>query len=53
MESGSNPVTEEKVALGRMLYYEKRLSKAQDIACNSCHLLDKYGVDPGPVLGRP
>jgi cytochrome c peroxidase len=49
MESGSNPVTEEKVALGRMLYYEKRLSKAQDIACNSCHLLDKYGVDPGPV----
>ena len=31
--------------LGRLLYYDKRLSLDQDIACNSCHLLDKYGVD--------
>ena len=28
-----------------MLYYEKRLSKNHDISCNSCHQLDKYGVD--------
>ena len=34
-----------KIDLGRMLYYDKRLSKNQDIACNSCHLLDAYGVD--------
>jgi cytochrome c peroxidase len=47
--SGVNPVTEEKVALGRMLYYETRLSKGQDIACNSCHMLDKYGVDNQPT----
>ena len=34
-----------KLELGRMLYYDKRLSKNHDIACNSCHLLDAYGVD--------
>jgi cytochrome c peroxidase len=49
MESAGNPVTEEKVTLGRMLYYEPRLSKGHDISCNTCHLLNKYGVDEGPV----
>jgi cytochrome c peroxidase len=49
MASASNPITEEKVALGRMLYYETRLSKSQKISCNSCHLLDKYGVDGQPT----
>jgi cytochrome c peroxidase len=48
-DSPQNPVTEQKVALGRMLFYEKRLSKNQDISCNSCHPLDKYGVDHLPV----
>ncbi len=37
--------TEDQINLGRMLYYETRLSKSQQISCNSCHLLDKYGVD--------
>ena len=49
-----------KVDLGRHLYYEKRLSSNNRIACNSCHLLDKYGVDgvdfslgvPGKPVGR-
>ena len=45
MTSASNSITDEKVVLGRMLYYEPRLSKSQKIACNTCHLLDKYGVD--------
>jgi len=49
MASTSNPITEEKVALGRMLYYEPRLSKSQEISCNSCHMLDKYGVDSQPT----
>lgn len=48
-DSERNPVTEEKVTLGRMLYYENRLSLNQDISCNSCHLLDKYGVDNEPT----
>ncbi len=34
-----------KVDLGRMLFYDARLSKNHDISCNSCHLLDAYGVD--------
>lgn len=45
MPSNANPITDEKVVLGRMLYYETRLSKSQEISCNSCHMLDKYGVD--------
>jgi cytochrome c peroxidase len=47
--STSNPVTDEKVTLGRMLYYEPRLSKSQEISCNSCHLLDRYGADAQPT----
>jgi len=32
-----NPTTEEGVALGRMLFYEKALSKNNKISCASCH----------------
>lgn len=49
MPSEANPITEEKIALGRMLYYEPRLSKSQQISCNACHMLDKYGVDGQPT----
>src|SRR5512138_1126896 len=49
MPSNTNPITDEKVTLGRMLYYEPRLSKSQKISCNSCHMLDKYGVDGQPT----
>lgn len=41
--------TEEKINLGRMLYYEPRLSKSQKISCNSCHGLSTYGVDGQPT----
>ena len=44
-DNPSNPTSAEKVALGRALFFDTRLSKNQDIACNSCHLLDKFGVD--------
>jgi cytochrome c peroxidase len=40
---------EERIALGRMLYYETRLSRNQKISCNSCHDLAKYGVDGEPT----
>ncbi len=49
MASAKNPVTEEKVKLGRMLYYDPRLSKSQEISCNTCHLLDRFGVDGEPT----
>lgn len=48
MESPKNPVTEPKVVLGRQLYFETRLSKNHDLSCNSCHVLDSYGIDPRP-----
>lgn len=44
-----NAVTPAKVELGRMLYYEPRLSKNHDISCNTCHLLDRHGVDGQPT----
>jgi len=44
-----NPFSAAKVDLGRMLYYDARLSKNHDIACNSCHQLDAFGVDGEPT----
>jgi len=45
----ANPDSDAKVALGRDLYFDPRLSKNQDIACNSCHRLDRFGVDGEPT----
>jgi cytochrome c peroxidase len=44
-----NPVTPPKVKLGRMLYYDARLSKNHDVSCNTCHLLDAGGDDGAPT----
>jgi len=44
-DSQLNPTNENKVVLGRMLFFDKRLSKNHDVSCNSCHDLAKYGVD--------
>lgn len=44
-----NPANDAKIELGRMLYYDARLSKADDVSCNSCHKLDSYGVDGEPT----
>ena len=49
MASHDNPVTDAKVKLGRMLYYEPRLSANQKISCNTCHPLDTYGAEAAPV----
>jgi cytochrome c peroxidase len=47
--SAKEPLSEETIVLGRMLYYERRLSKSQTISCNTCHDLAKYGVDGEPT----
>lgn len=44
-EIESNMLSNEKVALGQALYYDKRLSKDGNISCNSCHNLETFGVD--------
>jgi cytochrome c peroxidase len=33
----NNPITKEKVALGRKLFFDRRLSRDGSIACASCH----------------
>jgi cytochrome c peroxidase len=45
----ANPLTDAKIALGRTLYYDARLSKNHDVSCNSCHQLDRFGVDGEPT----
>jgi len=45
VENKENPVTNEKVILGKSLYFDKILSKDQTQSCNTCHNLDTYGVD--------
>ncbi len=45
----SGEPSEATVTLGRMLYYEPRLSKSQEISCNTCHDLANYGIDPEPT----
>ncbi|MEZ4316585.1 MAG: cytochrome c peroxidase [Myxococcota bacterium] len=47
--AGATALTPELVDLGRMLYYDKRISKNHDISCNSCHQLDRFGVDGEPT----
>jgi cytochrome c peroxidase len=50
------PATLAMVDLGRMLFYDERLSKTGTMSCNTCHPLDKYGtttdVTPLGVNGK-
>jgi cytochrome c peroxidase len=45
----SGSLNGQQIDLGRMLFYENRLSTDQKISCNSCHGLDEYGVDGEPT----
>jgi cytochrome c peroxidase len=45
----ANPITQAKVDLGQKLYFDPRFSKNQDISCNSCHPLDRFGADGEPT----
>lgn len=44
-DSKENEISTAKVELGHMLYFEERLSKKQNVSCNSCHDVRRYGVD--------
>ena len=49
VDNENNPITAEKVKLGKKLYFDTRLSKDNTISCNSCHNLDNgTGVDNLP-----
>ena len=44
-----NPATPEKVALGRQLYYDSRLSADDSRSCYSCHVCENGLTDGKPV----
>lgn len=44
-EVRGKPVTPEKVELGKMLYFDPRLSSSDLISCNTCHNLGLGGTD--------
>jgi len=44
-----NPLTQDKVDLGKLLFFDKRLSKNNTIACGSCHMPELAFTDGQPV----
>jgi cytochrome c peroxidase len=44
-----NPQTKEKIELGKMLYFDPRLSMDGTVSCNSCHNVMSHGGDARPV----
>ncbi|MEM1330369.1 MAG: cytochrome c peroxidase [Planctomycetota bacterium] len=41
-----NPVTQEKVNLGRVLFWDEQLSSTRTMACATCHIHGAGGSDP-------
>jgi len=49
IDNPKNPMSAEKVELGKMLFFDPRLSKSELISCNTCHNLATGGVDGVPA----
>lgn len=48
-----DPITSEKVELGKKLYFDPRLSRSNLISCNTCHNLALGGADAvGAAIGH-
>lgn len=45
IDDKKDPITKEKVELGKKLYFDPRLSKSGLISCNTCHNLALGGTD--------
>jgi cytochrome c peroxidase len=45
MSSEKNPITPEKVKLGKMLFYETRISVDGTVSCVRCHPIGLYAAD--------
>lgn len=43
-----NPITPGKIKLGEQLFFDKRLSKAKDMSCETCHVPEKGWTDGLP-----
>src|SRR5881409_2451205 len=44
-----NPITLEKIALGKQLFFDKRLSKTGQMSCETCHVPEKGWTDGLPL----
>jgi len=44
-----NPLSREKIALGKRLFFDTRLSRDNSISCASCHILEQGGDDNRPT----
>ena len=41
IDNSNNPLTKEKIALGKTLFFDKNISKHNDINCATCHMITK------------
>lgn len=46
----NNPVTEDGIILGNMLFYDERLSRNSEISCGSCHKQEYAFADSGIAI---
>ena len=49
VEAVDNPITPEKLALGKLLFHDKGLSASGQSSCATCHDLANYGIDGKPA----
>ena len=49
IERPDNLLTDDKVALGRQLYFDARLSRGGDVSCNTCHDVTKSGAGESAI----
>ncbi len=49
VDSLTNPLNTAKIRLGKMLFFDPRLSRSGAISCNTCHGLSTGGVDNLPT----
>jgi cytochrome c peroxidase len=49
IDNPNNKITNEKIELGKKLYFDPRLSKSGLISCNTCHNLAEGGDDGVPA----
>jgi cytochrome c peroxidase len=50
---GGNPMTPEKVLLGKALFFEEQLSSDDTVSCATCHVLEAGGIDARPRARAP
>ncbi|WP_143145190.1 cytochrome-c peroxidase [Arcobacter sp. LA11] len=50
MDKKENPITREKIALGKELFFDTKLSKNSDISCATCHLISKNQEEKKIIL---